>query len=203
MAVWKAVRLLTVNREGWAGYHSSAVSEQETAYPSPPTQAPVDPLFSHAASPFIHTEAPAPVTFDTPPAPAITPMSIWVTYKTQIQFGFAILAYLMVLLGAVTVVQANSAALWKYYLLLLPVVPAALVIWLTVRALGRLDELQKRMQMQALGFSMAGTGVLTFGYGFLEGAGLPNLNSTFVLPVMGLLWGLGLLVLSLRHRFRR
>jgi len=86
---------------------------------------------------------------------------------------------------------------------ILPVIPAGLVIWLTVRALGRMDEVQKRTQMQALGFSMAATGLLTFGYGFLEGVGLPHLNSTFVLPLMAILWGLGVGVLALKYRLRR
>jgi len=130
-------------------------------------------------------------------------MSSWVTYKTQIEFGFAILAYLMVLVGSVTVVQANPDARWKYDVAVLPVIPAGLVIWLTVRALGRMDEVQKRTQMQALGFSMAATGLLTFGYGFLEGVGLPHLNSTFVLPLMAILWGVGVGVLALKYRFRR
>ena len=181
------------------------MSDQESAFPSPPSppaEEPIDPLFSHAASPFIRTEAPAPLSLESPGA-VITPMSVWVTYKAQIQFGFAILAYLMVLVGSITVVSGNPDASWRYFVVLLPVIPAALVIWLTVRALGRLDEVQKRTQMQALGFSMAATGLLTFGYGFLEGVGLPHLNSTFVLPLMALLWGLGILVLNLRYRFRR
>jgi hypothetical protein len=183
------------------------VSDPETAFPSPPvpapTQAPVDPLFSHAASPFIRTEVPPSEAMVAPPEHFINPISTWVTYKTQIQFGFAILAYLMVLAGSVTVVQANHEASWRYFVAVLPVIPAALVIWLTVRALSRLDEVQKRTQMQALGFGMAATGLLTFGYGFLESAGLPDLNVTFVLPLMGLLWGVGLLALDLRYRFRR
>ena len=181
------------------------MSDQETAYPSPPSpgQSAVDPIFSHAASPFIHTETPTPVAGVSPPEHLVMPISTWVTYKTQIQFGFAILAYLMVLVGSVTLVQANRDASWKYYVVVLPVIPAALVIWLTVRALGRMDEVQKRTQMQALGFAMVSTGLLTFGYGFLEGAGLPNLNATFVLPLMAALWGIGVLGLRLRYRFRR
>ena len=174
------------------------MSEQETAFPSPPAESPIDPLYSHAASPFIRTEAPTPVL-----VPALAPVSAWVTYKTQIYFGFTILAYLMVLAGSITVVQANRGASWRYVVAVLPVVPAALVIWLTVRTLGRLDEVQKRTQMQALGFALASTGLITFGYGFLEGVGLPHLNPTFVLPLMALLWGLGLLGLDLRYRFRR
>ena len=130
-------------------------------------------------------------------------MSAWTAYKTQIQFGLAILAYLMFLVGAVVVVQANHDESYVIEIAALPLVPAAIVIWLTVRSLSRLDEVQKRLQMQALGFSMAATALVTFGYGFLEGAGLPHLNWTLVLPLMTMLWGLGLGVLALRYRFRR
>jgi len=159
---------MTTEFQGWPRYHASAVSEQT---PAPPADAPIDPLYTHAASPFVRTEVPAPVAFASPPSGrAITPMSSWVTYKSQIQFAFAVVAFLMVLVGAVTVVEANSGVSWRYYVALVPVLPAGLVIWLFVRALSRLDEIQKRIQVQALGFSMAATAILTFGYGFFEGA---------------------------------
>jgi len=188
--------------EGRPRYHLTAVSEQNPA--SPPAEAPIDPLFTHAASPFIRTEVPALVAFASPfSGPAFTPMSTWITYKTQIQFAFALVAFLMVLVGAVTVVEANADVPWKYYVALIPVLPAGLVIWLFVRALARLGELQKRLQVQALGFSLAATAILTFGYGFFESAGWPALNGTFILPIMALLWGMGMVALSLRIRLRR
>lgn len=176
--------------------------------PTAPLEAPVDPLFTHPASPFEHTNPPAPVVFAAPAETGVwtgtvTPMNSWITYKTQIQFGFAILAYLMVLVGAVTVVAANSAASWKYWFAALPLVPAGIVVWLVVRQLGRLDEVQKRMQMQAIGFSLAATALVTFGYGFLEGAGLPALSSIMVLPLIVAFWGVGLFGLALRARLRR
>lgn len=171
----------------------------------PPVDPPVDPLFSHAASPFIRTEAPAPVAYASPPSAqtGITPLSTWVAHKTSIQFAFAVLAFLMFVAGSVTVVQANSGMSWRYYVAAAPIVPAALVIWLFVRALSRLDEVQKRMQVQALGFTVAATALLMFGYGFLQGIGWPGINGTFVLPLMALLWGVGMIVIGLRHRLRR
>ena len=110
------------------------------------------------------------------------------------------LAYLMVLVGSVVVVQANPEASWRYAVVVLPVAPAAFVIWLFVRALARLDEMQKRIQMQAFGFSLGSTALITFGYGFLEGAGLPHLNWTYVLPLMAVLWALGAAIFTLRYR---
>jgi hypothetical protein len=171
--------------------------------PAPnPAEAPVDPLFTHPASPFIRTEVPAPVAFQSPPSGGPTPAiySTWVTYRTQIEFGLAMLAYLMVLVGSVTVVQANPDADWRYYVAVLPVAPAGFVIWLFVRALARLDELQKRVQMQAFGFSVGATALITFGYGFLEGAGMPHLSWTYVLPLMAVLWGAGTAIFTWRYR---
>jgi len=166
-----------------------------------PADAPVDPLFTHPASPFIQTEAPTPVAFESPPHP--TPPAIystWITYRTQFEFGLAMLAYLMVLVGSVTVVGANPEADWRYFVALLPVAPAGFVIWLFVRALARLDELQKRIQVLAFGFSLGATALITFGYGFLEGAGMPHLSWTYVLPLMALLWGAGTAIFTWRYR---
>jgi hypothetical protein len=175
------------------------MTEQDPSHD--PAEAPVDPLFTHPASPFIRTEVPTPVALGLPPTPVQTPAnSTWVVYRTQIEFGLALLAYLMVLVGAVTVVGANQGADWRYYVAALPVLPAGLVIWLFVRALARLDEVQRRIHLQAFGFALATTALLTFGYGFLEGAGMPDLNWTFVLPLMAVLWALAAAMFTWRHR---
>ena len=167
-----------------------------------PADAPVDPLFTHPASPFIRTEVPTPVAYASPPSP--TPpaaiYSTWVTYRPQIEFGLSMLAYLMVLVGSVTVVRANPDADWRYYVALLPLAPAGFVIWLFVRALAGFDELQQRIQMQAFGFSLGAAALITFGYGFLEGAGMPHLSWTYVLPLMALLWGAATAFFTWRHR---
>lgn len=186
-------------------YHAPSVSDPN---PVASAEAPVDPLFTHPASPFIRTEPPSPVAFASPPDAqvqqvVVMPVAAWTAYKTPIYFAAATLAYLMILAGAVTAVQANPEAAWRYYIAVLPVIPGALVVWLTVRQLARMDEVQKRIQMQAIGFSMVATALLTFGYGFLEAVGLPQMNATFVLPTMALLWACGLTFLNLRSRFRR
>lgn len=179
------------------GYDGPSVAEQ------PPTEAPVDPLVSHAASPFIRTEFPSPAGLAPPREPAGVQISPWTTHRNQIYFGFAILAYLMVLVGCVTVAQANPGAGWRYVVAAVPVLPAALVVWLFVRALSRMDEVQKRMQVQAIGFSVALTSLATFGYGFMEGVGLEHLNPALILPGMVALWGVGLVFLDLKYRLRR
>jgi len=176
------------------------MTEQPPDQSPSPTEAPVDPLYTHPASPFFQTEAPPPVVLEPPTARIPIVGASLATYRTPIQFGLAILAYLMVLVGSVTVVQANASADWRYYVAVLPVFPAALVIWMFVRALARLDEMQKRIHLQAMGFSLGATGLITFGYGFLEGVGMPHLNWTYVLPLMAVLWGVGAAVFAWRYR---
>ena len=187
-------------------YHAPTVSDHNPAAPMP--EVPVDPLFTHPASPFLRTEPPAPVAFASPPDAqvqqvVVTPIATWSAYKTPIYFGSSILAYMMVLAGAVTVVQANPGASWRYYVALLPAMPAALVIWLIVRQLARMDEIQKRIQVQAIGFSMAATALLTFAYGFLEAVGMPQMNGAFILPAIAVFWAAAFTTLNLRGRFRR
>lgn len=161
------------------------------------TETPVEPLYTHAAAPFVKTET-GPAHVDMSLLPAV--QSTWVTYRSQIEFGLGMLAYLMVLVGSVTVLEANPNASWRYVVAVLPVAPAALTLWFFIRALTRLDELQKRIQMQAFAFSLGATALLTFAYGFLEGVGLPNLNWTLVLPLMAILWGVGTAYFSIRYR---
>ena len=163
-----------------------------------PAEAPVESLYTHPASPFLRTEASAVARVEMTPAPAL--QSTWITYRPQIEFGLGVLAYLMVLVGCVTVLQANPAASWRYVVAVLPVVPAALTLWTFVRSLARLDELQKRIQMQSFGFSLGATALFTFGYGFLEGEGLPHLSWIFILPVMVILWGIGTAIFTIRYR---
>jgi hypothetical protein len=171
------------------------MSEQQ---PNPdPGEAPIEPLYTHPASPFMRTETSALAHVEMPTPPA---QSTWVTYRAQIEFGLAMLAYLMVLVGSVTVLQANPDAPWRYVVAVLPVAPAALTVWFFIRALSRLDELQKRIQMMAFAFSLGATALLTFGYGFLEGVGLPHLNWTFVLPLIAIFWGVGTAIFKLRYR---
>ena len=138
------------------------------------------------------------------PAPPIPPVaSTWILYRAQIEFGLVVLAFLMVMVGCVTVVQANPTAAWRYYVAALPLAPAVFLAWLLVRLVGRLSDLQKWIQIQAFGFALGMTALVTFAYGFLEGTGMPNLNSVFVLPLMAILWGLATAILALRYRYRR
>lgn len=166
-----------------------------------PAQAPAEPLYTHPASPFMRTESSLPPQVVGLPGPPPTPVqSTWITYRAQIEIGLSLLAYMMFVVGSVTVLQANPEASWRYIVAVGPVAPAALVLFLFVRRLARLNELQKRIQTEAFGFSLGATALITFAYGFLEGVGMPHLNWTYILPLMAILWAVGTAIFTFRYR---
>lgn len=78
----------------------------------------------------------------------------------------------------------------------------AVAIIVPVRSIRGLDEMFQRIQLEALAFAFAGTGVITTAYGFLVSAGLPerSWNWALVWPLMALLWAVGMVWASRRYR---
>ena len=69
------------------------------------------------------------------------------------------------------------------------------------RPLRHLDELQRRIQFEALALAFAGTGILGTTYGFLINAGLPEIDwGSWIWPVMTVFWAVGLVVAGRRYR---
>jgi hypothetical protein len=66
--------------------------------------------------------------------------------------------------------------------------------WTVVRQLRRLDELQRRIQLDALALAFMVTALVTLSYGFLENVGIPALNMVWVWPLMASVWIIGLLI---------
>jgi len=117
-----------------------------------------------------------------------------------LQFGGAMVAYCIVLIASLTVLEhAQLPTPARALVAVAPVVPTIFALLAFVRFLGRMDELQRRIQLEALGFAFGATGILTFAYGFLENAGLPHLSYIWVLPVMVALWGVGAAVAARRY----
>lgn len=82
---------------------------------------------------------------------------------------------------------------------LAPMLPAIFICAVIIRTIRHLDEMQRKLQFEALAFAFAGTALLTFGYGFLEGAGLPTLSMFVVWPLMAALWVVGTVIGRIRY----
>ena len=112
-----------------------------------------------------------------------------------------LLVYGAALVGSIEfLTHVDVARPWRDLIALSPMIPAAAAAWVVLRELRRMDELQRRIQLEALGFSFAGTAILTFSYGFLEGLGYPRLSMFAVWPILAGLWAIGLVLARRRYQ---
>lgn len=118
-----------------------------------------------------------------------------------LELGGAIALYAILLIGAAAVERAmHPVGALKLAINLVPMLGAFAAAWAILRGLWRMDELQRRIQLDAIAISFLGTALITFGWGFAEGAGLPHLRAFAVWPIMGALWCVGSLIAVRRYR---
>lgn len=75
---------------------------------------------------------------------------------------------------------------------LLPIAATGFMITAFLIALSRMDELMRLMHLRAMAIAFGLTGFGTFGYAWLERAGLPALDTMLIFPASLLVWGLAL-----------
>jgi hypothetical protein len=115
------------------------------------------------------------------------------------ELGLAMAAYVVVVLVSIKLVGGLDQPI-KTLVALTPLIPASLALFAYLRFLSRMDELGRRIQLEALAFGFGAAGMLTFAYGFLENAGFPQLSYIWVFPLMIALWGIGGAIASYRYR---
>jgi bacteriorhodopsin len=119
--------------------------------------------------------------------------------ETARNFILACVAYAILVFVSVWIMQQMPEVPWRFLVALLPMLPLVFAFRTFLSYLSGLDELQQRIQLQAIGFAAGATGMVTLTYGLLEGAGLPSLNMCFVFPILCLFWGGASLVLTRRY----
>ena len=118
-----------------------------------------------------------------------------------LELSAALAVYAALLVGSIELLQHVAlASPWRDAVALSPMVAAVAVPWIVLREMRRMDELQMRIQFEALGFAFAGTAILTFSYGFLEGLGYPKLSMFTVWPTLAVLWVVGLVLARRRYQ---
>ena len=109
-------------------------------------------------------------------------------------------AYVVVVIISITLINISPhTAWWRVPLALAPVIPAIFGIIAYMRFVGRIDELQRRIQFEGLAFGFGVAGILTFSYGFLENIGFPHISLLWVFPFMIAIWGIGTGIASRRY----
>ncbi len=84
---------------------------------------------------------------------------------------------------------------------LLPMIAGLGLIAAVLRRWRTMDELEQRVQSEALAFSVGLTAMLTFSYGFLElHASAPVLSYFWVWPILAAGWVIGLSIVRRRYQ---
>ena len=81
----------------------------------------------------------------------------------------------------------------------LPIIPSAFALWAFLRFFRGLDELQRRIQLEAVAFSFLGTCFVTLTWAFQQNAGLPRFDVSWVAPLLIFLWGIGVGIAKRRY----
>lgn len=117
------------------------------------------------------------------------------------EFLTAMAAYVIVLpLSIVLIIASPHSAWWRILLALAPVVPVLFGMRAFIRFFSRMDELQRRIQLEALAFSFGVTAIVTFSYGLLVYVGFPSISWVYILPLMTALWGIGAGIATRRYK---
>ncbi|ENX32493.1 hypothetical protein F889_03475 [Acinetobacter colistiniresistens] len=120
--------------------------------------------------------------------------------RNLLQLLIAIAIYMVVLIGSLKSLNFIDIQWLKIIVSLMPMLPALVIAWVIIQQFKRFDELQQKIQLQALGMSFIGTSLITFSYGFLENVGFPKLTMFVIWPMMAVLWSIATAVGTWKYR---
>lgn len=115
-------------------------------------------------------------------------------------FLLAVAIYMVLVFVSIEVLERLPETPWRIIIAVLPMFPLIFGTRAFMRYLLTMDELQQRIQLQAVAFAAGATGMLTLTYGFLENAGLPRLSMLWVFPLLCFLWGGASWILTRRYQ---
>lgn len=94
--------------------------------------------------------------------------------------------------------EANPDSSWRYAVALTPMLPG---IWIAIgilRAIQKLDELERLVLLEGVAVSFMGTLILVLSLGFLELTGVPPISGVYLGLFMVTLWLVAKLVIHRR-----
>ncbi|KTB63391.1 MULTISPECIES: hypothetical protein [Pseudomonas] len=122
------------------------------------------------------------------------------TKRFLVEFIAIVLLYFACVVISSSSVRAMPDGTAKIALALLPVIPMIAMAVSIIRRLNSMDELGRKIQLEALAVAFVCTALTTFSYGFLETAGLPRLSAFMVWPIMGGVWCVATIIGTRRYQ---
>jgi hypothetical protein len=120
--------------------------------------------------------------------------------KYAVELAITISLYTIAVFISIFLLNRYPNGLVRIPIALLPMLPASFVPIVVVRLLKHVDEFHLKMHLETLGFAFAGTAVFSFGYGWLQLAGLPQVSWHYVWVLMGIMWIIGAAWSAWRYR---
>jgi len=100
-------------------------------------------------------------------------------------FYIGVLTFSFIWLGA------NPDSSWRILVALAPVIPGFFIAIGVIRAIQKLDEMERRILLEGIAISFMGTFVLVVSMGLLERASVEQLNGSYIALFMAILWLIG------------
>ena len=119
--------------------------------------------------------------------------------KDRLRYRFSLLRplfiplifYIGALVFSMNWLSANLDSGWRYAVALIPMLPGIWMALGVMRAISRLDEMERRILLEAAAISFAITLLLMLSLGLLGIAGIPQLNGIYIAGIMAFLWFVG------------
>ncbi|MGB3268342.1 MAG: hypothetical protein WBA65_00140 [Rhodanobacter sp.] len=118
------------------------------------------------------------------------------------EFLPAMAAYMVLLFASQILLRHLQAVPLRVLVVLLPIVPIVFVVRAMVRLVLASDELERRLQLEAISIASMSVGLLSFAAAFLRGAGLLPVDNALMLVLPALFAAYGIASWWVRRRFR-
>jgi len=116
------------------------------------------------------------------------------------EFLSSMAGYTVLVPLSIRLLRGHEHTALGYGLAFLPIIPSGFALWAFLRFFRELDELQRRIQLEAVAFSFLATCFITLTWAFQQNAGLPQFDVSWVAPLLILLWGVGLGIAKRRYQ---
>ena len=118
------------------------------------------------------------------------------------EFFPAMGGYVVLLFVSQALLKFVDAVPLKVVIVLLPVLPIVFVVRAMVRVIVASDELERRLQLEAISIASMSVGLLSFAAAFLRGAGLLPIDNALMLVLPALFGAYGIASWWVRRRYR-
>lgn len=116
------------------------------------------------------------------------------------EIGGSMAVYTAMVAVSLWLVKGHAQSPLRYLFAALPVIPSAFAVWAAIRFFRGLDELQRRIQFEAMAFSFLGTSLISLNWGILQRAGLPHADVVWVTLLLFALYCIGIRIACWRYQ---